>query len=185
MLQGRPGGFGLYVRSERPEGDTIAAMRAKIREIDPSITMLDARNLQEAMDESFDARRAVMLLMGAFAALALFLSALGIYGVLAHDVAQRTREIGIRGAIGATRRQVVEMIVKQGLRKALIGLVVGLIDAWLVSRTMTSLLFQVTPNDPIVYAGVSVLLLLVAALASYLPARRAARIDPVVALRTE
>ena len=185
LLQGRPGGFGLYIRSERPEGDMIAAMRAKIREIDPTITMLDARKLQEAMDESFDARRAVMFLMGAFAALALFLSALGIYGVLAYDVAQRTREIGIRGAIGATRQQVVGLIMKQGLRKAVIGLVVGLIGAWLVSRTMTSLLFQVTPNDPIVYVGVSVLLLLVAALASYLPARRAARIDPMVALRTE
>jgi putative ABC transport system permease protein len=185
LLQGRPGGFGVYVRSERPVGDTVSAMRAKIREIDPTITMLDGRALEAAMDESYDTRRAVMLLMAAFAAIALFLSALGIFGVLAYDVSQRTREIGIRGAIGATRGQVIELIMKQGLRKAVIGLVVGLVGAWLVSRTMTSLLFQVTPNDPIVYASVSMLLLLVAALASYLPARRAARIDPMVALRVE
>jgi putative ABC transport system permease protein len=185
LLQGRPGGFGVYVRSERPVGDTVSAMRAKIREIDPTITMLDGRALEAAMDESYDTRRAVMLLMAAFAAIALFLSALGIFGVLAYDVSQRTREIGIRGAIGATRGQVIELIMKQGLRKAVIGLVVGLVGAWLVSRTMTSLLFQVTPSDPIVYASVSMLLLLVAALASYLPARRAARIDPMVALRVE
>jgi predicted permease len=185
LLQGRPGGFGLYVRSERSAGDTISAMREKIRQIDPTITMLEARTLQEAMDESFDTRRWVMLLMVAFAGMALFLSALGIYGVLAYDVSQRTREIGIRGAIGATRQQVVEMILKQGLLKAVIGLAIGLLGAWLLSRTMTSLLFQLTPNDPIVYLSVSVILLLVTLLASYLPARRASRIDPMVALRTE
>jgi putative ABC transport system permease protein len=185
LLQGRPGGFGLYVRSERSAGDTISAMREKIRQIDPTITMLEARTLESAMDESFDTRRAVMLLMVAFAGMALFLSALGIYGVLAYDVSQRTREIGIRGAIGATRAQIVEMVLKQGLWKALIGLAVGLIGAWSLSRTMTSLLFQVTPNDPVVYAAVSALLLLVTVLASYLPARRAAKIDPLVALRAE
>ncbi|HTO04956.1 MAG TPA: FtsX-like permease family protein, partial [Opitutus sp.] len=185
LIQGRPGGFGLYVRSERSAGDTIVAMREKIRQIDPTITMLEARTLESAMDESFDTRRAVMLLMVAFAALALFLSALGIYGVLAYDVSQRTREIGVRGAIGATRGQIVQMVLKQGLWKSVIGLGVGLVAAWLLSRTMTSLLFEVTPSDPIVYVGVSVLLLLVAAIASYLPARRAARIDPMEALRAE
>jgi predicted permease len=185
LIQGRPGGFGAYVRTERPVSDTITAMRAKIREIDPTITMFDARTLEAAMDESYDTRRLVMLLVASFAALALFLSALGIYGVLAYDVSQRTREIGIRGAIGATRRQVIDMIIKQGLWKAAIGLVVGLIGAWLLSQTMTSLLFEVTPSDPIVYAAVSALLLLVALIASYLPARRAAKIDPMVALRAE
>jgi ABC-type antimicrobial peptide transport system permease subunit len=121
----------------------------------------------------------------AFAVLALFLSALGIYGVLAYDVSQRTREIGVRGAIGATRGQIIQMILKQGLWKAAIGLGVGLVAAWFLSHTMTSLLFQVKPNDPIVYVGVSALLLLVAVIASYLPARRAAKIDPMDALRAE
>lgn len=185
LIQGRPGGFGLYVRSERSEGDTIAAMREKIRQVDPTITMLEARTLESAMDESFDTRRVVMLLMVAFAVLALFLSALGIYGVLAYDVSQRTREIGVRGAIGATRGQIIQMILKQGIWKAAIGLGVGLVAAWFLSHTMTSLLFQVKPNDPIVYVGVSALLLLVTVIASYLPARRAAKIDPMDALRAE
>ena len=126
-----------------------------------------------------------MLLLVAFAGLALFLSALGIYGVLAYDVSQRTREIGIRGAIGATRAQIIGMILWQGLVKAVIGLVVGLVGAGLLSRYLTSLLFQVQPTDPVVYGGVAAVLLLVALLASYLPARRAAKIDPMVALRTE
>lgn len=134
---------------------------------------------------SFDNRRAVMLLLVAFAGMALFLAALGIYGVLAYDVSQRTREIGIRSAIGATREQLVAMVLGQGLWKAGIGLGVGLVGAWLLSRTMTSLLFQVKPTEPIVYAGGSLLLMLVAVVASWLPARRAARIDPLVALRAE
>src|SRR5206468_1743626 len=143
----------------------------------------DPATLESILDDSFDRRRAVMLLLTAFAVLALFLAALGIYGVLVYDVAQRTREIGIRGAIGATRSQLVRMIVKQGLGRAGVGLGVGLVVAWLLSRYMTSLLFEVTPTDPGVYATVCVLLFIVAALASYLPARRAAKIDPIIALR--
>lgn len=137
------------------------------------------------MSESFDNRRVVMLLLAMFAGMALFLEALGIYGVLAYDVSQRTREIGIRGAIGATREQLIGMVLKQGLWEAGIGLAVGLVGAWLLSRTMASLLFQVKPTDPIVYAAGAVLLIAVAVVASWLPARRAAKIDPLVALRAE
>src|SRR3954466_9656085 len=126
-----------------------------------------------------------MLLLAAFAGLALFLSSLGIYGVLAYDVSQRTREIGIRGAIGATRDQIVGMILKQGLWKSGLGIVLGLAGAFLLSRYMKSLLFGVQPTDPIVYAAVSAVLIAVALSASYLPARRAAKIDPLVALRDE
>ena len=185
LPRGRPGGLTLFVRTERPVADTIALIREKVRGIDPAIPLFDAGSLGEAIGSSFDKRRAVMLLLAAFAGLALFLSALGIYGVLAYDVSQRTREIGIRGAIGATRGRVVGMILRQGLEKAALGLVVGLAGAGLLSRYLTSLLFEVKPTDPLVYAGVSVLLLLVVALASYLPARRAARIDPLEALRAE
>jgi ABC-type antimicrobial peptide transport system permease subunit len=126
-----------------------------------------------------------MLLLGSFAALALFLSALGIYGVLAYDVSQRTREIGIRGAVGATRPQIVAMVMRQGLWKTAIGLVVGLVSAILLSRYMVSMLFELKPTDPWAYVAVSVLLAAVAALASYLPARHAARINPNEALRVE
>jgi len=126
-----------------------------------------------------------MLLLAAFAALALFLSSLGIYGVLAYDVSQRTREIGIRGAIGASRGQIVAMVVKQGLWKTGVGLVLGLLGAFLLTRYMQTLLFAVQPTDPIVYAAVSAMLIAVAMVASYLPARRAAKIDPLIALRDE
>jgi ABC-type antimicrobial peptide transport system permease subunit len=126
-----------------------------------------------------------MFLLAAFAGLALFLSALGIYGVLAYDVSQRTREIGVRGAIGASHGHIIAMILKQGLWKAGVGVVIGLVGAILLSRGMTSLLFEVKPTDPVVYLAVSLVLIAVALLASYLPARRAARIDPIVALREE
>ena len=137
------------------------------------------------MGSSFDTRRFVMLLLSPFAGLALFLSALGIYGVLAYDVSQRTREIGMRGAIGASRGQIAGLFLKQGLWKSGIGVVIGFIGAVLLSSSMTTLLFNVRPTDPAVYAAVSAVLVVVALLASYLPARRASNIDPLVALRDE
>jgi ABC-type antimicrobial peptide transport system permease subunit len=126
-----------------------------------------------------------MLLLVAFAVLAVFLSGLGIYGVLAYDVAQRTREIGVRSAIGASRGQITGLILRQGLWKGGTGVVLGLIGAALLSRSMTTLLFNVKPNDPFVYVAVSSALIAVALLASYLPARRASLIDPLIALREE
>jgi ABC-type antimicrobial peptide transport system permease subunit len=147
--------------------------------------LFDVGGLAEAVDSSFDNRRAVMLLLSVFAGLALFLSALGIYGVLAYDVSQRTREIGVRSAIGATRAQISVLILKQGLWKGGVGVALGLVGAALLSRSMTTLLFNVQPTDPVVYAWVSFLLVAVALVASYLPARRASRIAPLVALRDE
>ena len=155
----------------------VSALRDKVRAIDPALPLFDAGGLEEAVDSSFDNRRAVMLLLAAFAGLALFLSALGIYGVLAYDVSQRTREIGVRSAIGASRGQIAGLILRQGLWKGGIGVVLGLIGAALLSRSMTTLLFNVRPTDPAVYAAVSFVLIAVALLASYLPARRASRID--------
>jgi ABC-type antimicrobial peptide transport system permease subunit len=163
----------------------VSALRNNVRAIDPALPLFEAGSLNEVVDSSFDNRRAVMLLLVAFAGLALFLSALGIYGVLAYDVSQRTREIGVRSAIGASRGQIVSLILQQGLWKGGIGVVLGLIGAALLSRSMTTLLFNVRPTDPAVYAAVSCVLIAVALLASYLPARRAARIDPLVALRDE
>jgi putative ABC transport system permease protein len=182
---GRPAGLTLFLRTERPASDVVSALRAKVRAIDPALPLFDAGGLEEAVDSSFDSRRAVMLLLAAFAGLALFLSALGIYGVLAYDVSQRTREIGVRSAIGASRGQIAGLILRQGLWKGGIGVVLGLIGAALLSRSMTTLLFNVRPTDPGVYAAVSFVLIAVALLASYLPARRASRIDPLIALRDE
>ncbi|HEY4247102.1 MAG TPA: ABC transporter permease [Lacunisphaera sp.] len=186
MPQGiRPGGLTLFLRTSRPTNELLPALRAKMRALDPAIFLYDAGTLEEVVGSSFDNRRAVMLLLTAFAGLALFLSSLGIYGVLAYDVSQRTREIGVRGAIGASHGQIIGLILKQGLWKTGIGIGLGLVGAFLLSRSMTSLLFSVTPTDPLVYALVSLVLIAVALLASYLPARRAAKIDPLVALRDE
>ena len=186
MPQGiRPGGLTLFLRTSRPTNELLPALRAKMRALDPAIFLYDAGTLEQVVGSSFDNRRAVMLLLTAFAGLALFLSSLGIYGVLAYDVSQRTREIGVRGAIGASRGQIIGLIVKQGLWKTGVGVGIGLIGAFLLSRSMTSLLFGVKPTDPLVYVAVSFVLIAVALLASYLPARRAAKIDPLVALRDE
>ncbi|HEY7186931.1 MAG TPA: ABC transporter permease [Vicinamibacterales bacterium] len=182
---GRPGGLTMFLRTNRSTADAVAALRNKVRAIDPASPLFDVGVLQEAVDSSFDNRRAVMFLLAAFAGLALFLSALGIYGVLAYDVSQRTREIGVRSAIGASRGQTAGLILRQGLWKGGIGVVLGLIGAALLSKSMTTLLFNVRPTDPAVYGAVSMLLIGVALLASYLPARRASRIDPLVALRDE
>ncbi len=181
----RPGGASLFLRTSRSAGELVPALRAKLKELDPTIFVYDAGSMEKAVGSSFDNRRAVMLLLAAFAVLALFLSSLGIYGVLAYDVAQRTREIGVRGAIGASQGQIVGLILGQGLWKAGVGVVIGLVGAFLLSRSMTTMLFGVEPTDPSVYAVVSLVLVAVALLASYLPARRAAKIDPLVALRDE
>jgi predicted permease len=182
---GRPAGLTLFLRTDRAAVDVVSAVRDKVRAIDPALPLFEAGSLADAVASSFDSRRAVMLLLATFAGLALFLSALGIYGVLAYDVSQRTREIGVRSAIGASRGQISGLILKQGLWKAGIGVVIGLIGAALLSSSMTSLLFNVRPTDPAVYVAVSLTLIAVALLASYLPARRAARIDPLTALRDE
>lgn len=185
MQGGRPGGYTLFLRTNRSTAEAVSALREKVRAIDPASPLFDVGVLQEAVDSSFDSRRAVMLLLAALAGLAMFLSALGIYGVLAYDVSQRTREIGVLSALGASRGQISGQIVKQGLLKAGVGVVLGLVGAAFLSRSMTTLLFNVQPTDPAVYGAVSLALIGVALLASYLPARRASRIDPLVALRDE
>ncbi len=182
---GRPAGLTLFLRANRLAVDVVSALRDKVRAIDPALPLFETGALSDVVGSSFDNRRAVMLLLAAFAGLALFLSALGIYGVLAYDVSQRTREIGVRSAIGASRGHIAALILRQGLWKAGIGVILGLIGAWLLSSSMTSLLFNVQPTDPAVYAAVSLVLIVVALVASYLPARRASRINPLIALRDE
>jgi ABC-type antimicrobial peptide transport system permease subunit len=185
VLETHPDGFCIFLRSIRPISDVILTLREKLRSIDPAIQLFDAETLQEDIDQSFYNRRTVMLLLGGFALLALFLSAIGIYGVLAYDVSQRTREIGIRGAIGASRPQLVGLIMRQGLQKTGIGLVLGLALAMVLSRYMATLLFELKPSDPWTYIMVSTLLAVIAGIASYLPALRALKIAPVEALRAE
>jgi putative ABC transport system permease protein len=182
-LQGQA--LSVLIRSSRSTADTIAILREKAKMLDPALPALEADSMENVISSSFNFRRFIMLLLCCFAGIAVLLAAIGIYGVLAYDVSQRTHEIGIRGAIGATRRQVVGMILRQGLWKAGIGLAIGLAGALFLSHLMTDLLFEVKPSDPISYVAVSFLLLLIAWLASYLPARRAAVIVPMDALRWE
>jgi predicted permease len=179
------GGLSIFVRSTRPAADLFAAVREKLRALDPSIPLFATTTMLQAMGESHNNRRAVMLLLVGFAALALFLSAIGIYGVLAYDVSQRTREIGIRGAIGASREQIVGLVMRQGLWKTGTGLLIGLAGALVLGHFMVSMLFELKPTDPWSYLLVCLLLASVAIAASYLPARRAARINPIEALRTD
>ena len=163
----------------------MGLLRRKIAEIDAALPVFKAARMSTVISTRLDNRRAIMILLVSFAAVALLLAAIGIYGVLAYDVSQRTREIGIRGVIGATREQIVALILRQGLWKAIIGLVVGLGGALVLSRYLATLLFDMEPTDPLAYVAVTLLLLGVAIVASYLPARRAARIDPIIALRSE
>lgn len=177
--------FSMVVRTNRPAKVIVPLMREKLRSVDPSAPLYHEGSLAEDLSNMLANRRGVMWLLAAFAGIALLLSAVGIYGMLAYDVTQRTKEIGIRGAIGASRGQIVAMILTQGMWKTGMGLVLGLGGAFYLSRYLSSLLFEVKPTDPLVFAGVTFLLLLVGLLASWLPAWRAARVDPVIALRAE
>jgi putative ABC transport system permease protein len=141
--------------------------------------------MDELMAVSLAQQRFNMSLLGLFAALALVLAAVGIYGLMSYAVTQRTHEIGIRVAIGAQRRDVLGLVVTEGTKLALLGIVVGVAFALVLTRFMTSLLFEVAPTDPTTFFGVAILLALTGLLACYIPARRAMRVDPMVALRYE
>jgi putative ABC transport system permease protein len=139
--------------------------------------------MEEIVSDSVARQRFSMLLLGAFAGLALVLAAVGIYGVMSYSVAQQTREIGIRMALGAQRSDVLKMTVGQGLRLVLTGVAIGLAGAFVLTRVMATLLFGVSPTDPLTFVSISIVLIGVAVLASYIPALRATRVDPMFALR--
>jgi predicted permease len=176
------------VRSTADEQDqaaVLAAVWGAVGELDRDLPVYALRTLEELVSESVARPRFYMLLLGAFAAVALLLSAVGIYGVMSYAVRQRTREIGIRVALGATGGRVLRMVLGQGLTLALAGAILGLLAALWVTRLMASLLYGVSPTDPPALAAGAVVLVAVAALACYLPARRAARADPLTAIRAD
>jgi putative ABC transport system permease protein len=145
----------------------------------------DVLSLDDVVNTALHQERVLAQLGGFFSLFALALACLGLYGVLSFAVVQRTREIGVRIALGAQRKDVLSLVVSQGLKLALLGLALGLVAAWAVTRFVGSLLYGVTATDPLTFAGVAALLLLVALLACYIPARRATKVDPMVALRVE
>jgi putative ABC transport system permease protein len=175
----------LVVRGESNTPALAGAIKNRVWKIDPMIPATRVRMMSEVMDESVAAQRFNTLLLGIFAGVALLLAGVGIYGVISYAVTQRTHEIGIRVALGAQPRDVIKLVVGQGMLLALIGVSIGLIAAFALTRLMASLLFAVSATDPITFAVITLLLASVALLACYLPARRATEVDPMVALRYE
>lgn len=160
-------------------------VRSAVLQIDSDQPVSNIRTMNDIVSESVARQRFSMLLLAIFAAVALVLAAVGIYGVMSYAVAQRTREIGLRMALGAQPAHVLKLVVGQGLKLVLIGVGIGLVASLLMTRAMSSLLFGISPTDPATLTVISVVLTAVAVLASYLPARRATKVDPLVAFRFE
>jgi ABC-type antimicrobial peptide transport system permease subunit len=175
----------VALRSSAYPAGVLSAVKSELRALDPDLPMYYVRSMGQRVDESLAQRRFSMLLLGVFAGVALALATIGIYGVMAYLVSQGTREIGIRMALGATQRDVLGLIVRQGMTLAISGLAIGLAGACVLTRLIRSLLFGVQATDPVTFVGISVLLAFIALLASYIPAQRAARIDPMVSLRCD
>ncbi|HEY9230234.1 MAG TPA: FtsX-like permease family protein, partial [Gemmatimonadaceae bacterium] len=175
----------LIVRTREDPQIMIKRIQDAIRSVDPQQTFTSAITLDEAVGQAVARPRLLVVLLGLFGAMGLVLGALGIYGVLAYLVTQRTREIGVRLALGAQRRDVLGMVVGSGIKLAAIGIAIGLVGALVLTRLMQGVLFGVTATDPLTFGLVAVGLLGVAAFASWLPALRATRVDPLVALRSE
>lgn len=185
FAQSPPSVTTFAARSAAKETSLVGAIRNVIRELDPELPFYDAHTMEERIDDSLITRRSPVLLALGFGAVALFLSALGIYGVLAYMVAQRTRGIGIRMALGSTAEAIFGLILKEGIVMLGIGFALGLAGAVAMGEYAKSVLYGVRPTDPRVIAAVTGVLALVAIAACMLPVRRATRVDPSVALRQE
>jgi putative ABC transport system permease protein len=175
----------LVVRTQGDPSSLVPAIRALVGRIDPEQSVFGFQTMEELLEKAGSRRRFQMALVTVFAALALLLAAIGVYGVMAHSVAQRNREIGVRLALGARPWDVVTLVLRNGLALTLAGTMLGLAGAIGLSRVLAGLLFGVAPLDPATYAGVAVILVLVAGVSAYVPSRGAARVDPLVTLRDE
>ena len=175
----------LAVRTSADPLSLAAALRSEVRGLDKDQSVADIRTLDQVVSASLAQPRLNTLLLSGFATLATLLAAVGIYGVISYAVAQRTREIGIRMALGAERADVLKLVVKQCMTLAFAGTAVGLVGALTLTRLMSSLLYGVRPTDPPTFLGALLALVAVALLASYIPARRATKVDPMVALHYE
>ena len=179
------GAVTLVGRTRGDPRQVLSALRGEVHKLDPSISVYAAKTLKEHMSTSLFPARMAAIALGSFGVLALVLAAVGIYGVMSHVVAGRTREIGLRMALGAQLSEVQKLILKQGMFLASIGSLGGLLIAFGGARMMKSLLYGVSASDPVTFTCVALLLLTVALLACWVPARRASRVEPMIALRAE
>jgi predicted permease len=177
--------WAIFLRGQLDTAAIPVQLREQVQSVDPGLPVFGANTLDDLLSASLAERRFSMEVVGLFALTALLLAGMGIYGMISYIVSERTREIGIRLALGAQSRNILRMVVRQGLGLALAGAAVGLVGALIVSHLMAGLLYGVRPTDPFTFAGVALLLIAVALLACYIPARRAIRVDPLVALRYE
>jgi len=175
----------MVVRSNLPVPALLDSMRRVSQQMSKDQVIFGVQTMDQIISDSLAARRFSMILFGAFAALALALASVGIYGVISYLVSQRTQEIGIRLALGARRADVLRLILTQGTKMAGLGVLIGLAASLLLTRLMAKMLYGVSPSDPLTFFAVAGILTLVALAASYIPARRAMRVDPIVALRYE
>jgi hypothetical protein len=173
----------LVMRSSLPLAELAASVRAALKPIAPNLVGKDLRTLQELVDKAVSPKRFVVLLLGGFASFALLLASLGIYGVVSYGVNQRTQEIGIRMALGASASRLQAGIIGQTLALAAAGMFIGAVASLALARALSGLLFGITATDPLTFLAMPIVLALVALIAGYLPARRASRIDPSIALR--
>jgi predicted permease len=175
----------LTIETEGPPMSVLGPLRAVVRGLDPSIPLARIQTMDDVLAASVAQPRFAMVLLAAFGAIALSLALVGIYGVIAYAVSRRTQEIGIRMALGAEGGKVVGMVIRQGMVTALLGVFVGTGMALFMSRLMTGMLYGVAPQDPVTFTAVPALFAVVAAVACWIPAARAARVDPATALRYE
>jgi predicted permease len=180
-----PLGASFAVRTTLPVDALARAVRTELRAVDPNVPVYELGSMDDAMSESVGQPRFYTLLLAAFAGVALLLATLGVYGVIAYAVSQRTREFGIRIALGATSATVSRAVLRRGITLAATGMLLGIVGALMTTRAIQSLLFDVPAADPVTIVGVVILLSGAAIMASWLPARRAARVDPVIAMRTD
>src|SRR5262249_24046544 len=173
------------IRSPLDQSTLLAAVQREVKALDPNLPVSNVRTMEEVIAQSVATRRFVLLLFGLFAGLALLLATVGVYGVLTASVSQRARELGIRIALGATARDVGRLIVGQGLKLVVSGMVIGLVSALALQRVIGKLLFGVSPSNPLTFIAIAFLLITVTLLACWIPARRATKVDPLTALRSE
>ena len=184
-LSRRAGTINLLTRTEAEPLSLASAVRGQIAALNKDQPVFNVRTMEQIVAQSVAARRFSMLLLTVFALVALALASLGIYGLMSYAVAQRSREIGVRMALGAQPRDVLRLVIGQGMVLALVGVALGLVTSVALTRTMKNLLFGISATDPVTFAAIALLLIAVAMLACYVPARRATKVDPMVALRTE